>query len=343
MRVLITGHNGYIGQVLTPYLQDFGHEITGLDTYFFEGCQFEDGPQTTHTLRKDIRDVEVRDLEGIDAVIFLAALSNDALGDLDPTLTVEINHSATVEFAKKAKQAGVERFLFSSSCSLYGAAQGDELLTEESPMNPVTAYGKAKIDVELELMKLADDRFSPTYMRNATAYGLSPSLRIDLVVNNLTGYAYTTGEVLMKSDGTPWRPLVHVEDIAAAMRAVLESPRDPIHNEAFNVGQTDENYQIKDVAAIVQDVVPNSVIQLAKGAEPDKRNYRVSFEKISHQVPTYQPQWTVREGVEELYKAYQAHGLTVDELNSSKYLRIKTILGHKAAQRLDDRLRWLKA
>ena len=340
MRVLITGHNGYIGQVLTPYLQNFGHEITGLDTYFFEDCQFDESPQTTHTLRKDIRDVEVSDLEGIDAVIFLAALSNDALGDLDPGLTVEINHNATVEFAKRAKQAGVGRFLFSSSCSLYGAAEGEELLTEESPMNPVTPYGKAKIDVERELVKLADDSFSPTYMRNATAYGLSPSLRIDLVVNNLTGYAFTTGEVLMKSDGTPWRPLVHVEDIAAAMRAVLESPRDPIHNEAFNVGQTDENYQIKDVAAIVQDVVPNSTIQLAKGAEPDKRNYRVSFEKLSHQIPTFQPQWTVREGVEELYKAYQAHGLTAEELDSAKYLRIKTILGHREAERLDQRLRW---
>ena len=340
MRVLITGHNGYIGQVLTPYLQNFGHEIVGLDTFFFEACQFDESPIPARDLRKDIRDVTVGDLEGIDAVIFLAALSNDALGDLDPALTVAINNSATVEFAKLAKQAGVERFIFSSSCSLYGAAEGEDLLTEESTMNPVTAYGKAKLDVEKELVKLADDNFSPTYMRNATAYGLSPSLRIDLVVNNLTGYAYTTGEVLMKSDGSPWRPLVHVEDIAAAMRAVLESPRDPIHNEAFNVGQTDENYQIKDVARIVQEVVPNSVIQLAKGAEPDKRNYKVSFEKISHQIPTYFPQWTVKEGVEELYKAYQAHGLTVDELDSAKYLRIKTILGHRDADRLNDQLRW---
>ena len=340
MRVLITGHNGYIGQVLNPVLQSFGHKIVGLDTFYFEGCQFDSAPTGSETLRKDIRDIEASDLEGFDAVVFLAALSNDALGDLDPKLTVEINHSATVRFAKLAKQAGVERFIFSSSCSLYGASEGEELLTEESPMNPVTAYGKAKIDVELELMKLADDNFSPTYMRNATAYGLSPSLRIDLVVNNLTGYAFTTGEVLMKSDGTPWRPLVHVEDIAAAIRSVLESPRDPIHNKAFNVGQTDENYQIKDVAAIVQDVVPNSVIRLAEGAEPDKRNYKVSFEKISHEIPTFQPQWNVREGVEDLYKAYMAHGLTVDELGSFKYLRIKTILGHREGGRLDSELRW---
>ncbi|MEZ6019197.1 MAG: NAD(P)-dependent oxidoreductase [Planctomycetota bacterium] len=340
MRVLITGHNGYIGQVLDPMLQSFGHDVVGLDTFFFEGCQFDEAPTGSRTLRKDIRDVQAADLEGFDAIVFLAALSNDALGDLDPGLTVEINHSATVRFAQLAKQAGVQRFIFSSSCSLYGAAEGDELLTEESPMNPVTAYGKAKIDVERELVKLADDHFSPTYMRNATAYGLSPSLRIDLVVNNLTGYAYTTGEVLMKSDGSPWRPLVHVEDIAAAMRAVLESPRDPIHNQAFNVGQTDENYQIRDVARIVQEVVPNSVIKFAEGAEPDKRNYRVSFDKICGEIPTYQPQWNVRQGVEELYKAYQAHGLTVDELNSSKYLRIKTILGHRNAGRLDPALRW---
>ncbi|HRV82746.1 MAG TPA: SDR family oxidoreductase, partial [Planctomycetota bacterium] len=253
MRVLLTGHNGYIGQVLDPMLQSFGHKVVGMDTFFFEDCQFEAPPKGSETLRKDIRDVQVHDLEGFDAVIFLAALSNDALSDLDPNLTVEINHNATVRFAKLAKQAGVRRFLFSSSCSLYGANEGDDLLTEESGMNPVTPYGKAKIDVERELSLLADDTFSPTYMRNATAYGLSPSLRIDLVVNNLTGYAYTTGEVLMKSDGSPWRPLVHVEDIAAAMRCVLESPIDPIHNQAFNVGQTAENYQIKDVARIVQE------------------------------------------------------------------------------------------
>ncbi len=340
MRVLVTGYNGYIGQVLDPMLQNYGHEVVGLDTFYFEGCQFDAAPSGSAMIRKDIRDVEVKDLEGFDAVIFLAALSNDALGDLDPNLTVDINNNATVRFAKLAKQAGVERFLFSSSCSLYGAAEGDGLLTEDSPMNPVTAYGKAKIDVEIELRKLADDNFSPSYMRNATAYGLSPSLRIDLVVNNLTGYAVTTGEVLMKSDGTPWRPLVHVEDIALAMRCVLESPRDPIHNRAFNVGQTDENYQIKDVAAIVQDVVPNCTIQLAEGASPDARNYRVNFDRISYEVPTFMPQWTVREGVEELYKAYKEHGLTVDELDSSKYLRIKTILGHKSGGRLDDKLRW---
>ncbi len=340
MRVLVTGHNGYIGQVLDPMLQIYGHEVVGLDTFFFEGCQFDEAPSGSKMIRKDIRDVQVSDLEGFDAVVFLAALSNDALSDLDPNLTVEINNRATVRFAEMAKQAGVERFLFSSSCSLYGASENEEYLTEESPMNPVTPYGKAKIDVELELQKLADDKFSPTYMRNATAYGLSPSLRIDLVVNNLTGYAMTTGEVLMKSDGSPWRPLVHVEDIALAMRCVLESPRDPIHNRAFNVGQTAENYQIKDVAAMVQEVVTGSKIQLAEGASPDKRNYKVNFDRISYEVPTFMPQWTVREGIEELYKAYQAHGLTVEELDSSKYLRIKTILGHKSEGRLNSELRW---
>jgi nucleoside-diphosphate-sugar epimerase len=338
MKLLVTGHNGYIGQVMVPFLQRAGHAVTGLDTFFYEGCQF-DGAPPVEALRKDIRDIEPSDLEGFDAVLFLAALSNDALGDLDPALTYQINRDATVRFAELGKQAGVPRFVFSSSCSLYGAA-GDAPLTETAAMNPVTPYGTAKIEVEQGLTKLADEQFSPVYMRNATAYGLSPSIRIDLVVNNLTAYAYTTGEVLMKSDGSPWRPLVHIEDICRAFLAVLEADRDLVHDQAFNVGRSEENYRIREVAGLVADVVPDCHLEFAEGASPDLRNYRVDFSKIETTLPGYEPVWTVRKGIEELYDAYQRHGLTQDEFLSSKYLRIKTILGHREAGRLDDALRW---
>ena len=341
MRVLVTGHNGYIGQVLCPLLSEAGHEVVGLDTYFYEGCQFDPCPEV-ESIRRDIRDVTPEDLAGVDAVAFLAALSNDALGDLDAGLTEEINDSATVRFARMAKQVGVQRFVFSSSCSLYGAG-ADKVLTEDSGMNPVTPYGKAKIDVELALTTLADDNFSPTYMRNATAYGLSPSLRIDLVVNNLAGYAVTSGEVLLKSDGTAWRPLVHVEDISRAFVAALEAPRDVIHDQAFNVGRNDENFQIRQVAQIVHEAVEGSTIEFAEGASADTRNYRVSFDKIESQLPAFKPQWTVRTGTDALVAAYRSHGLTLEELSSTKYLRIKTILGHRDEGRLDPKLRWQSA
>lgn len=338
MKLLVTGHNGYIGQVMVPFLQRAGHEVAGLDTFFYEDCQF-DGAPSVEALRKDIRDIEPGDLEGFDAVLFLAALSNDALGDLDPQLTYDINRDATVRCAEVAKQAGVPRFIFSSSCSLYGAA-GDAALTETAAMNPVTPYGAAKIEVEQLLAELADEHFSPVYMRNATAYGLSPSIRIDLVVNNLTAYAYTTGEVLMKSDGSPWRPLVHIEDISRAFLAVLEAPREVVHDQAFNVGRSSENYRIRQVAELVAEVVPDCHLEFAEGASPDLRNYRVDFSKIETTLPGYQPIWTVRKGIEELYEAYQRHGLTRDEFLSAKYLRIKTILGHREAGRLSNALRW---
>lgn len=244
-----------------------------------------------------------------------------------------------MRLAEAAKRAGVERFLFSSSCSLYGAA-GDEHLTETAAFNPVTPYGESKIKVEQDLTKLADDDFSPVYLRNATAYGLSPSLRADLVVNNLVGHAFTTGKVLIKSDGMPWRPLVHIEDISRAFAAALVAPRDVVHDRAFNVGATAENYRVREVAEIVREVVPGSEVEYAPGASPDLRNYRVDFSRIEEELPGFAPRWTVRRGVEELHEAYRAHGLTEEEFLSSRYLRIRTILDHQESGRLDGELRW---
>jgi nucleoside-diphosphate-sugar epimerase len=341
MKVLVTGHAGYIGAVLVPQLRDVGHEVVGLDTDFFAGCDFSEAPAGVPTLRTDLREVEVATLVGFDAVIHLAALSNDPLGDLNPECTYDINHRASVQLARLAKEAGVPRFLFSSSCSLYGVAAGDGLLTENAAFNPVTAYGASKVRVEQDVAPLADAAFSPSFLRNATAYGVSPRLRADLVVNNLVGFAYTTGEVLIASDGTPWRPLVHIEDIARAFLAVLHAPREFVHNEAFNVGRTTENYQIRDIADMVRDVVPGSRIKYAPGGRPDPRCYRVDCDKIARRLPEFQPQWTARRGIEQLYAAFKEHGLTTEEFLSAKYLRLKQIKKLQAAELLDDTLRWV--
>jgi len=339
MKVLVTGHNGYIGAVLVPFLQEAGHEVVGLDTYLFEGCHQGPAPADPPALRMDLRDVTEEHLRGFDAVLHLAALSNDPLGDLNPEYTYDINLHASVRLAEAAKKAGVERYLFSSSCSLYGAPATNDLVDETAPFAPVTAYAESKIKVEQEVSGLADDDFSPTYLRNTTAYGWSPQLRGDIVVNNLVAYAFITGEVLIKSDGTPWRPLVHVEDISRAFLAALEAPREVIHNEAFIVGRTDENCQISTVADMVADVVPNSRVVYAPGGEPDTRSYQVDFSKIAKALPASKPRWTVRKGAEELYEAYQRHGLTLEEFEN-RYLRIRHLQRLLAEGRLGPGIRW---
>jgi nucleoside-diphosphate-sugar epimerase len=337
MKVLVTGHHGYIGSVMVDVLKQVGHEVTGLDSFLYDGCNFGNEKCVVPFLRRDVRDVGTADLRGFGAVIHLAALSNDPLGFLDESCTYDINHAGSVTLAKAAKSAGVPRFLFASSCSLYGTA-GDRVLDETAAFNPITAYGRSKVLVERDVSELADDSFSPTFLRNATAYGVSPRLRADIVVNNLVGTACTTGEVLIHSDGTPWRPLVHVEDISRAFLAVLEAPREAVHNQAFNVGSSEENYQVRDIGALVEEVVPGCSVRYLEGGGPDPRCYQVNCDKLARHVPGFRTEWSLRRGIEELYASFVRYGLTREMFAGYvRLVRIQTLLRDG---RLDATMRW---
>jgi nucleoside-diphosphate-sugar epimerase len=341
MKVMVTGSLGYIGTILVPMLLQRDHDVVGVDTDLYQRCTFSGQLPEISTMYADVRDLKPEELTGYDAVIHLAGLSNDPLGDYRPELTEQINQTAAINLAQNAKTAGVKRFLFASSCSNYGAA-GDQFLTESAAFNPVTPYGVSKVKVEAALTRMADTDFSPTHIRASTAYGLSPRLRFDLVTNNLTAWAFTTGLVYLKSDGTPWRPIVHVEDIARAYVAALEAPREDIHDEAFNVGTTTENYQIREIAEIVRDIVPGCKIEYAPDAGPDKRCYRVDCNKIARILQDFKPQWTARRGVEQLYEAYRATGLTLEEFEGPKFMRIAHVKKLVDEGRLDQNLRWIQ-
>jgi nucleoside-diphosphate-sugar epimerase len=342
MRLLLTGHKGYIGSVMVPVLQAAGHEVVGLDTCYFEDCVLGAEPYPVSEFRKDIRDVTVSDLAGFDAVVHLAALCNDPLGDLNPDWTHDINHRASVRLAEISRDAGVRRFLYASSCSMYGAA-GEDILNEEAPLHPLTPYAVSKVRTEEDVARLADGDFSPVFMRNATAYGLSPRLRADVVLNNFVCWAHTTGAIRIMSDGTPWRPIVHVQDIARAFAVALAAPRHAIHNQAFNVGSNAENYQVKELAEIVRSTVPGCTVEYAKGGGPDPRSYRVDFSKLGRVLAQFKPHWNASFGAKEIHAALQDVALTLEDFQGRKYVRLNQFKHLLGSGHLDGTLRWLRS
>ena len=340
MRVLVTGHDGYIGSVMVEVLRAAGHSIVGLDTYFFADCGNSTGANCeTPAISKDVRDLTAADLGGVEVVVHLAALCNDPLGDLNPHWTLDINHHASRRLAALAKEAGVTRFLYASSCSMYGHA-GEETVDENAPLHPLTPYAISKVRAEEEISKLADRDFSPVFMRNATAYGVSSRLRADVVLNNLVCWAHTTGKIRVMSDGTPWRPIVHIRDIARAFATALAAPRDVIHNEAFNVGTNEENYQVRELAQIVRETVSGCVVEYAAGGGPDPRSYRVSFDKFQGAFPDFKPEWNARRGAREVYDAIREANLTLEDFQGRRYIRLNQLKHLLDSDLLDDTLRW---
>lgn len=339
MRILLTGSDGYLGSVTAPVLVASGHEVTGLDTGFYrEGTLFPVDGTLPRCLTKDIRKLTPQDLSGFDAVVHMAELSNDPLGQLAPVITREINHAGSVRLAELARNAGVSRFVYMSSCAVYGVSDSD-LIDEESPVNPQTTYAVCKTLVERDVRTLASDRFSPTFLRNATAYGASPRMRFDIVLNNLAGLAWTTREITMISDGTPWRPLVHALDIAQAILAVLEAPRDAIHNQVFNVGDTRHNYQVRDIAQIVADTFPGCKLSFGP-PNPDNRSYRVSFDKIRRHLPGFQCAWDAARGARQLHDVFQRNDMTPDVFQHRAFTRLKQLEHLIRTRQIDDHLFW---
>jgi nucleoside-diphosphate-sugar epimerase len=339
MRVLVTGHHGYIGSVLAPMLQDAGHDVVGLDTFLYRGCDFGEAEELSPALPRDVRDVTPSELEGFDAVVHLAALSNDPLGDLNSAWTYSVNRDGTIALARAAKTAGVERFVFASSCSMYGAVDGDAPVDEHATLRPLTPYAESKVRAEEALHELAGDGFSPVSMRNATAYGASPRLRLDIVLNNLVAWAHTTGAIKLLSDGSSWRPLVHIRDIARATLALLDAPAGTLAGEAFNIGSAEQNYRIRDLAETVKRRLPDCEITFAEDASPDPRSYRVDFTKFASAFPECRFEWTAERGVDELADAYAREELTLERFEGPSYIRLGQLKRLLSAGELDDQLR----
>ena len=341
MKILVTGTEGYIGAVVGPFLIERGHEVLGVDTGFHRaGFLYRNGaPCVPFNLNKDIRHLDETDLAGIDAIVHMAELSNDPVGQLNPTITHMINHEGSVRLARLAKRVGIERFIYTSSCSVYGIAEQD-LVTEESPTNPQTAYAVCKTLVERDLSKMADDSFSPTFLRNATAYGASPRMRFDIVLNNLSGLAWTIGEIKMESDGTPWRPFVHIRDIAAAISCSLAAPREVVHNEIFNIGSPDANYQVRDVADIVGAEFPECAVTLAPGGGPDTRSYRVSFDKANDLLPGFSCAWNAESGAHELHTVFKRIDMSPDDFGWRGFTRLKQIAYLRRTRQIDEDFFW---